>query len=439
MATAPGLVIAAPASGSGKTLLTLALLRALRQAGVRVAAAKTGPDFIDPAFHAAASGNRCLNLDPWAMRPATLDALIHRLGGNADLVLCEGVMGLFDGIDAAGTGSTADLAAYAGWPVVLVVDARGQAASAAALVAGFAHHRVDVDVVGVIFNRVGGGAHVDVLRGALASRLPEIAFLGAVPRSDDLALPSRHLGLVQAREHGDLAAFIARAAESVAGRVDLARLMRLARQTRIGAAAAAAPLPPLGSRIAVARDDAFAFAYPATLETWRAQGCALSFFSPLADEPPAADAEAVYLPGGYPELHAGKIAAARRFLAALREAAERGALVYGECGGYMTLGQGLVDQSGARHAMAGLLPLESSFAARRLHLGYRVVRLLCDAPWADRDQVFRGHEFHYACVIDEGEGEPLFASQDARGVPLGPAGRRAGRVMGSFVHLIDLA
>ena len=129
-------------------------------------------------------------------------------------------------------------------------------------------------------------------------------------------------------------------------------------------------------------------------------------------------------------LSTSQIAAARRFLAGLREAAKRGALVYGECGGYMTLGQGLVDQSGARHAMAGLLPLESSFAARRLHLGYRVVRLLGDAPWADRDQVFRGHEFHYARVIDEGEGEPLFASQDARGVPLGPAGRRAGRVMG---------
>ena len=163
------------------------------------------------------------------------------------------------------------------------------------------------------------------------------------------------------------------------------------------------------------------------------------FLVSLADEPPAADADAVYLPGGYPELHAGRIAAARRFLAGLREAAKRGALVYGECGGYMTLGQGLVDQSGAHHAMAGLLPLESSFAARQLHLGYRVVRLLCDAPWADRDQVFRGHEFHYACVIDEGEGEPLFASHDARGAPLGPAGRRAGRVMGSFVHLIDLA
>ncbi|HJS30540.1 MAG TPA: cobyrinate a,c-diamide synthase [Alphaproteobacteria bacterium] len=439
LAPAPGLVIAAPASGSGKTLLTLALLAALRRAGVRVAAAKTGPDFIDPSFHEAASGRPCLNLDPWAMRSATLDSLIARLGKGADLVLCEGVMGLFDGVDAAGRGSTADLAARAGWPVVLVVDARGQAASVAALVAGFARHRADVDIVGVILNRVGGVAHAALLREALAAHLPAIALLGAVPRRDDLALPSRHLGLVQAREHGDLTAFIERAAAAIGERIDLAGLMRLARPPHMRTADAVSPLPPLGSRIAVARDDAFAFAYAATLDSWRAQGAALSHFSPLADEPPAADADAVYLPGGYPELHSGALAGASRFLTGLRQAAARGAIVYGECGGYMTLGQGLVDQSGTKHAMAGLLPLESSFAARRLHLGYRAVRLIGDVAWAGHGEAFRGHEFHFASVVDEGKGEPLFASHDARGAPLGPTGRRVGRVMGSFVHLVDRA
>ncbi len=439
MSPAPGLVIAAPASGNGKTLLTLALLRSLRQGGVRVAAAKAGPDFIDSAFHEAASGRPCINLDPWAMRPATLDALIAWLGERADLVLCEGVMGLFDGIDAAGTGSSADLAARTGWPVVLVVDARGQAASVAALVAGFARHRADVDVVGVIFNRVGGAAHAAMLRDALTAHLPAIATLGAVPRCDDLALPSRHLGLVQAREHPDLAALVERAAQKIREHVDLAALLRLARPALARPAGRATPLPPLGARIAVARDDAFAFAYPAILESWRAQGAALSNFSPLAGEPPTDDADAVYLPGGYPELHAGRIAGASRFLTGLRAAATRGALIYGECGGYMTLGQGLVDETDARHAMAGLLPLESSFAARRLHLGYRAVRLVGDVPWGRNGEAFRGHEFHFASVVDEGDGDPLYVSADARGKKLGLVGRRNGRVMGSFIHLVDRA
>ncbi|MBI3707826.1 MAG: cobyrinate a,c-diamide synthase, partial [Proteobacteria bacterium] len=203
-AAAPGLILAAPASGSGKTIIAAALIRSFRRAGVSVAAAKAGPDYIDAGYLAAASGRPCLNLDPWAMRPATLAALAQRLSTSAEIVLCEGVMGLFDGIDAAGAGSTADLAAATGWPVVLVVDVRGQAASAAALVAGFAGHRSDIRVAGVIFNRVGGQGHVDTLLQAMAATLPGLRVLGCVPRHAALALPERHLGLVQAREHGHL-------------------------------------------------------------------------------------------------------------------------------------------------------------------------------------------------------------------------------------------
>lgn len=433
-----GLIIAAPASGSGKTVVTLAILRALARAGTSVASFKVGPDYIDPAFHAAASGRPCLNLDPWAMRPATVAGLLDRLCADADLVVGEGVMGLFDGA-ADGTGSTADVAAVTGWPVILVVDVRGQAASAAAVVRGFAAHRADVVVAGVVFNRVGSEAHIDALRRAMVPL--EIPVLGFLPRDDDLALPERHLGLVQAAERDDLEAFLDGGAD-VAGRyLDLALLRSLARPARNAGAAAAgnAGLAPLGQRIAVARDVAFAFAYPAQLDAWRAAGATLSFFAPLSDEAPAADADAVFLPGGYPELYAGRLAANAGFLGGLRKAAARGASIYGECGGYMVLGDALIDAGGHSHAMAGLLPLTASFAQRRLHLGYRQAQLSAACALGDPGTAFRGHEFHYSVVRDEGPGDPLFRCSDARGTPLGDSGRRRGAIMGSFIHLIDRA
>jgi cobyrinic acid a,c-diamide synthase len=432
-----GLILAAPASASGKTTLTLALLRHFRRSGKRIASAKAGPDYIDPAFHGAASGTPCLNLDAWAMRRETIAALVALLERDADLVLCEGAMGLFDGAGSAGRGSTGDLAALTGWPVVLIVDVAGQAGSAAALLRGFMSHRSDVPVKGVIFNRVGGPRHAAVLENTVRTALPELPILGHVPRLAELALPERHLGLVQASEHPDLDGFLSRAAALVSGALDL--LQSLARRSSLAALPPAQPMPPLGQRIAVARDVAFAFAYPAMLAGWQSAGAELKFFSPLADEAPDETADAVFLPGGYPELHAGKIAGSARFLQALRDAARRGAAVYGECGGYMVLGQGLVDASGERHAMAGLLPLETSFAERRRELGYRHARLAASGPLGAAGQAFRGHEFHYATIVDEGEATPLFAATDADGTALGNAGRVRGRVMGSFMHLVDQA
>ncbi len=428
----PGLIIAAPASGSGKTTITVGLIAALRARGLDVAPAKAGPDFIDPGFHAAAAGRPSINLDPWAMRPATLAAAVHALRG--DIALCEGAMGLFDGIDAHGTASTADLAARLGWPVVLVVDARGQAASVAALVEGFARHRADVQVAGVILNRVGSARHATLLQAALA-RVAEVSVLGAVLRDEALVVPERHLGLVPAGE-SDAAAFVAAAAARVAAAIERDAREALARPARLAGDDASGGVPPPGQRIAVARDDAFVFAYPAMLASWRARGAALSFFSPLADEAPAADADAVFLPGGYPELHAGRLAAAARFLGGLRDAASR-ATVYGECGGYMVLGEGLVDAAGARHAMAGLLPLETSFASRRLHLGYRTATLATDTALGPAGTVFRGHEFHYSQVVAERGADALFQAADAGGQALGPAGLRRGSVMGSFIHVVD--
>jgi len=433
----PGLILAAPASGAGKTTLTLALLRCLARRGIRVAPAKVGPDYIDPAFHAAAAGRPSVSLDSWAMRPQTLAGLVAGLSCESDLVLCEGVMGLFDGIGAEGAGSTADLAALTGWPVVLVLDVRGQSASAAAVLAGFVRHRADIRVAGLIFNRVGSDSHARTIAEACRRAVPEVAILGALRRDPALSLPERHLGLVQAREHGDLADFLDRAADLAEAALDLDALCALAAPATMTSAPPLSPLPPIGQRIAIADDAAFAFAYPAWLAGWRREGAEIRPFSPLRDEPPPADCDAVYLPGGYPELHAGRLAAASSWRAGLAAAAARGAFVFGECGGYMALGRGLVDADGQRHEMAGLLPVETSFAHRGLHLGYREAALRADSPLGPAGTRFRGHEFHYATVVEEGADEALFDLSDAQGRPRVAAGRRKGPVCGSFIHLID--
>ena len=459
-------IIAAPGSGSGKTTLTLALLRGLRDAGVAVASAKVGPDYIDPAYHAAASGRSCHNLDTWSMSDRTLAALIADLQRDASAVVVEGVMGLFDGAPD-GRGSAADLSRRTGWPVVLVVDASGMAASAAALVHGFVSYDPGVEVAGVIFNRTGSRRHGELLRRVMRPR--GIPVFGCVTRSESLALPDRHLGLVQAREHPDLEGFLARAAGQIGREVDTGALLAAAKPARADAGpvedagdafvatapdvtvsrpASVAPLaegyglPVLGRRIAVARDDAFAFCYPWVLDAWRRAGCEIGFFSPLDDEPPDADADAVYLPGGYPELHAARLAAAERFKSALGRCAGRGAVVYGECGGYMVLGERLIDGEGVSHRMAGLLPVRTSFESPRLSLGYREVALAGDGVLGREGARFRGHEFHFASVVAQSPAKapsprPLFRSFDAGSKPLGDAGLQVGSVMGSFVHLMD--
>ena len=416
--------------------MTLALLRYLASNGQRVSSFKVGPDYIDGKFHEAASHRVCRNIDAWAMRDETIATLIGDISDDAELVIGEGVMGVFDGA-ADGTGSTADVSAMTGFPIVLVVDVGGQAATAAAVVRGLATWRQDVHVAGVIFNRVGGSGHVKTLEAAMADET--VPVLGTLPRCDELTLPDRHLGLVQAAEHDELGAFLDRAAEIVARHVDVDKLCSLAKPAVIGGGADLSPLPPIGQRIAVARDEAFSFAYPHVLEGWRRAGSDISFFSPLGDAAPRGDADAVYLPGGYPELHAGLLAANSQFMAGLRDAAGRGAFVFGECGGYMVLGDILVDAEAQRHRMAGLLALETSFAERNLHLGYRKVELLGDCPLGTAGTSFRGHEFHYASVIAEAGNDRLFKAEDALGAGSAAVGGRRGSVAGSFLHLVDLA
>ena len=433
-----GVIIAAPASGSGKTLVTAGLLRHLRRSGIEVAGAKAGPDFIDPTFHARASGKPCPNLDVWAMRCTTLASLIGELGAANDLILCEGVMGLFDGTGPEGeSGSTAELAALTGWPVVLVVDAHGQGASVAALLRGFASHQSAVPLAGVIFNRVAGARHRAILDASVARHLPHLVCVGSLPADPALVLPSRHLGLVPAGESGDAERVIDRTATLIGANLDVSRLLTLAKSSTLDETPRSRGIPPLGQRIAVAGDDAFCFAYPVIINGWRREGAELSFFSPLANEPPDAAADAVYLPGGYPELWADQLAAAEAFMAGLRHAAAEGKSIYGECGGYMVLGEYLVDAEGSTHPMLGLLPLTTSFADRRLHLGYRCVTLLNSGPLGPAGSYFRGHEFHYATIVQQGTADPLLAVKDAAGGDLGTCGLQRASVFGSFIHLID--
>ncbi len=429
-----GLLIAAPSSGSGKTTFTLGLLRALRNKAIAVAPGKAGPDYIDPAFHAAAVGSACLNFDPWAMRAELIsaNAALHRVGGR--MLVIEGMMGLFDGA-ADGTGTPADLAALLGLSVVLVIDASRMSQSVAAVVSGFANFRADIRIAGVVLNRVASDRHEKMLRQALnAVRMPVVAVIRS---GSSLVLPERHLGLVQAAEHEALEHFIEAAAAVVSETCDFDLLLRAAQQHVVRPSVAnIARLMPFGQRIAVARDIAFAFCYEHMLLGWKRRGAEISFFSPLADEAPPADVDAVYLPGGYPELHAEKLAAAQHFRDGVKAVAARGVRVYGECGGYMVLGEGLLDAAGNRHQMLGLLPVVTSYEKRQRHLGYRLVAPL-DGSFFEKPMT--AHEFHYSTIVSEGEADRLFAVKDALGTDLGLAGLQRANVAGSYMHLIDLA
>jgi len=435
--TGRGLIIAAPQSGAGKTTITLALVAALRRRGVKVSAAKAGPDYIDPAFHAAASGSAAVNLDSWAMPQALLDILATRAADSADIFVIEGVMGLFDGAAASAgqRGATADLAAHFDLPVVLVLDVARQAQSAAATARGFASHDPAVKIAGVILNRTASERHRALVANAIgAAGLP---VFGVLPRDAALSLPERHLGLVQATEHPDLAALIERLAATAERYFDLDAIVAAAaplmfrawRNSRAGF------LPPPGQRVALAKDRAFSFVYPHVLEAWRSAGAEILPFSPLADEAPVERADSCWLPGGYPELHAQALAAAQHFAKGLRRFAQTRP-VHGECGGYMVLGQTIEDSDGRTHAMTGLLGHTTSFAKRKLHLGYRAARLLSDGVLGPKGAHMRGHEFHYASLTAVGDDEPFAELSDSEGRALGKGGGRRGCVSGTFFHAI---
>ena len=434
-----GLLISAPSSGTGKTTLMLGLLSAFRRQGLEVQPFKSGPDYIDPAFHAAASGRASVNLDSWAMGPADIIDLV-RSAKDSDLALAEGSMGLFDGVATpgeTGIGASADIAALMGWPVVLVIDVSGQAQSAAAVARGFATIRNDVSLAGVVLNRVASPRHEALVRAGMEAAGMRV--FGALPRRTGVSLPERHLGLVQAEEHTRLAEILSEAGEFISSHVDLIALRAAARGAQSGTLAARSIRRPPGQRIALARDVAFSFIYPHLLSAWRSAGAEVLPFSPLRDEGPDPTADVCWLPGGYPELHAGRIAAASRFRAELRAFGETRA-VHGECGGYMTLGTGLIDAAGERHEMVGLLGLVTSFQKRRMHLGYRVARLIAAVPGHHPGVRLRGHEFHYATVIEQPDAS-LAHVEDAAGTAIPETGSfrvssGGGLCTGSFFHHI---
>ncbi len=432
-----GLIISAPCSSAGKTTVTLALLTALARRGVRVRAAKSGPDYIDPAFHAAATGSKGSNFDTWAMPPALLDTLVVDAGRGAEFLLIEGAMGLFDGVPIPQrSGAAADLAARYGVPVLLVLDVWAQAQSAAAVARGFAAHEPAVRIAGVILNRVASERHRMLVADAIVASGFKV--FGALPRDDALILPERHLGLVQAAEHVDLDTRLAALAALAERHLDIEAILGVAAPLPSLEPSDAQALAPPGQRIALAFDEAFSFVYPHVLEGWRRAGAEIVHFSPLADKPPPDGCDACWLPGGYPELHAGRLAAAQQFRSGLSRFAQIGS-VHGECGGYMVLGQSLEDADGVTHAMAGLLSHATSFARRRMQLGYREARLLSQSALGQRGDVVRGHEFHYATLISAGDDEPLVDLSDGQDRPLGPAGGRRGRVSGAFFHVIARA
>jgi len=429
-----GILISAPSSGTGKTTVMLGLLRAFSDMGLRVQPFKSGPDYIDPAFHHAAARKASFNLDSWGMDEGLMNTIVAE-GEDADIAIAEGSMGLYDGVatkGASGFGSSAETAVRFGWPVILVVDVSGQAQSAAATALGFMNYMPDLPFGGVILNRVASPRHERLAR--LGMEQAGIKVLGVLPRRGDLALPERHLGLIQAIEHPDLEQAISNYASFLSEHVDLEAIRAVAQGTN--APKVGRLVRPPAQRIALARDAAFSFTYPHLLKAWRSEGAEILPFSPLNDDL-VPDADLVWLPGGYPELHAGTLAGANRFLTSLRKHAATKP-VHGECGGYMALGTTLIDKEGVAHKMAGLLGVVTSYEKRKFHLGYRQAVLQEAVIGYQRGSRLRGHEFHYSTILEEPDA-PLAQVTDADGNLVSETGSLRGHVSGTFFHMISEA
>lgn len=440
-----GFLISAPQSGSGKTTVSLAIMAALSRRGLTVAPFKCGPDFIDPGYHRAVTGRPSINLDDWMCGEEFVRETFHaNLAGQAIAVI-EGVMGLFDGIGASSRdGSSAEIAAITGTPVVLVVNARGMAASAAALIKGFAGFDPQVRLAGVIFNNIGSASHGKLLRTALADALPEIALFGCIPRDETIDIPSRHLGLVTAEDNPLADEFIGRLAEMAERCLDLDRLSQLQIPPCPPFIKGGDIFPPLpegegrgeGVRIAVARDAAFCFMYEDNLRLLREAGAELAFFSPLHDTSLPAGIHGIYLPGGYPELYAGKLAENLSMLEAIRSAVATDMPVYAECGGFVYLTGGLDASEGQQSAdFAGIFPVRCRMLPRRKALGYRQVELTEYVVTGIREAVLRGHEFHYSEIGEMPVEVERCYLVSRQGVSLGLEGFRVRNCLASYIHL----
>lgn len=433
------IIIAAPVSGSGKTTVTIGLMECLKRRGLKVAPFKVGPDFIDPGYHRLVTGRPSLNLDAWICSPETVMAIYGAGAAEADIAVIEGVMGLFDGISGrSDEGSTAQIARLTGSTVILVIDAKGFARSAAALVKGFVEFDPAVKVGGIIFNNVSSDSHARILREAVEANLPHTRVIGCIPRDSLLHIPSRHLGLMTAEENSLSPEFLDHLVEVIRGSVDLGMLWAAA---GAGDLSASAPeVAPAGSsvRIAVARDAAFCFIYETNLQLLAAAGAELVEFSPLADSGLPADVSGIYIPGGYPEVHVVELAANVAMKEAIRSAIESGMPVYAECGGFIYLTAGIADATGNAdplHSFTGIFPINTTMLSQRKALGYREIRLREDCLLGRKGETARGHEFHYSQMYELPQ-EFARLYQVSKGQnDLGAEGYLYKNCLASYIHL----
>lgn len=428
-AHAPGFVLAGTHSGCGKTTLTAGLLRAFRNRGVRIAPFKAGPDYLDPMLHAAAAGRPSWNLDGWFLEDEGLREAYARGSQGTELALVEGVMGLFDGADAATfRGSSADLARRLGLPVVLVVDGGSVGGSVAATVLGHRALQPDLDLAGVILNRLSGEGHFALQRAAI-HRHAKVPVLGWVAASPEWQLPERHLGILQPHELGDLDGALDRLARTLEDTLDLAALQRLAIAPRGPIEVSSVPAGDLP--VALARDEAFGFIYADTLDRLARLGVRWVPFSPLREHMPSPIA-GLYLPGGYPELHAEALSKAP-FLADVRAAHARGLPIFAECGGYMVLCEALVDGAGRAHRMAGVIPGRTRMTDHLQSFGYKRLTTLADSLFGPAGSVGKAHEFHCS-VHEDGLPNPAWRSESLEGASR-VEGHAAGNLLASYAHI----
>lgn len=422
-------VVAAPASGSGKTVVATGLMAALRRAGHRVAPFKVGPDYIDPGYHTLAAGRPGRNLDPVLVGEALVGPLFAHGAAGADLAVVEGVMGLFDGrTGGGGFGSTAHVAGLLGAPVVLVVDTRGHSSSIAALLHGFRSWRPEVRLAGVILNQVGSDRHEEVLRDACAEVGLEV--FGVLRREAAVEVPSRHLGLVTAAEHGPAATRAVEAmADLVAGGVDLAAIVHLARSEGAIAARWEPEVRPVPGRpvVAVAGGSAFSFGYAEHVELLRAAGAEVVVFDPLRDELLPDGTAGIVVPGGFPEQHAAALSANVVLRSSVAAAVATGAPVHAECAGLLYLARTL---DGA--PMCGVLDVEATMTGR-LTLGYRDVVATADSVLHPAGARTTGHEFHRTTTNPPHGASPAWTWRDATGT-VRCDGFVTGSVHASYVH-----
>ena len=430
-----GLVIAGTHSGVGKTTVTLGLLAALRRRGLSVQPFKVGPDFIDPGHHTQVAGRLCRNLDGWMLSRKDNLAGFCRQAAQTQVAVVEGVMGLFDGYDGLSeAGSTAQMAKWLSLPVLLVVDARSLARSAAALVKGFATFDPDLVLAGVVFNRIGGDTHLEYLRQAL-SQLDGIKCFGGLPREEKLAIPERHLGLTTADDHPLGPDYLNYLADFVESHLDLEGLLKTLPTLTLAAAKLPAPAPPV-VRLGLARDRAFCFYYPENLEWLEHYGAQLVPFSPLHDRRLPPELHGLYLGGGYPELFASQLSENHSLRLALKEQAQAGLPIYAECGGLMYLSQEIQDLQGTPHPMAGVLPLTVRMLPRLKSLGYREITLATDSLLGPAGTCARGHEFHYSEIVStDSDLKRCYRLTPRRGGEPLLEGFGYKNVLASYVHL----